>query len=971
MFEWKVKDIKATNAIFLAETGDNEGRPFKSRFLQAGLVKYDFGVCLLKKETIDKFVNTFINQPVIIGHKDDIKKGDIVGFVHNIWFSPEDGWFWCDGKLIEEEAIKKVEKGFNVSCQYRITEYSNNTEKKLHNGNPYDKEILDGVFEHLAIVENPRYEDAFIAVNAYIAENEDRWITIKPNGEENKGRHLLLKDGETPGEAIQRVYGNKDQQTLFDTSDYKKTKEDYKKEKEDKQKEYEEGVKKRQEETQKKEATHPFGDDVDHQHSDKGFFYSTKGVDTYSKNGKSAEVETFGDERDAYRVVLKENNKRKDIKVYSTKKGMEKAVKEFLNGGENKETAALKEKTNLEEKENTYKDILNKYNEASKKRWDRNITSEEYHKAWDDTEKYKKELTKARREYAESIMSNFEETDNNAYEEKQAERKARYSELSQKAAEESSRAHQQFRDKMSFIPAEQPIHGAKDARYREKAWDTLGRAVKLNDKANYYEQKADSVGKAGISADDANAISKLAKKYQSGVDSAEKRRIIDRVIDIYKRKNIDSSSKSEDYSQYGFNVERNTDINRLQLKFNGKPDENTRSILKSYGFRWSPREGAWQRQLTGNAEYSLKQITEKLKAKNEFIKEFKETLYEVISVGIVNKLGELIASNKKDKEKWITIKGNHILLKDGESIADAFKRTTGVSLEKSNKENYKDNKSTSKKIQKILDKVEESNNKNITPQEIINNAVKNNKEYTAEEITNKIEEAIKYNEKIAKNNWETYKYYSDGKGHYRKERVAIHKKILNDIFKNAKNAKPKNGEAPTFIMLGGRGGSGKSKFGEEGASQVYNANNFIVLDADKIKESLPEYKGYNAFEVHEESSDIMKKALKKARQNGLNVVLDGTMKSFNSSEKKLKEFEKDGYNVEMYYMHLPREKSTERAIGRFMKDGGRYVPLDILLDMKENEENFDKLKKYAKKWAFYNNDVERGEQPVLIDKSED
>lgn len=208
MFDWKVKDIKATNAIFLAETGDDEGRPFKSRFLQAGLVKYDFGVCLLKKETIDKFVNTFINQPVIIGHKDNIKQNDVVGYVHNIWFSPEDGWFWCDGKLIDEEAIKKVEKGFNVSCQYRITEYSNNTDKKLHNGNPYDKEILSGIFEHLAIVENPRYEDAFIAVNAYIAENEDRWITIKPNGEENKGRHLLLKDGETPGEAIQRVYGN-------------------------------------------------------------------------------------------------------------------------------------------------------------------------------------------------------------------------------------------------------------------------------------------------------------------------------------------------------------------------------------------------------------------------------------------------------------------------------------------------------------------------------------------------------------------------------------------------------------------------------------------------------------------------------------------------------------------------------------------------------------------------------------------
>lgn len=40
------------------------------------------------------------------------------------------------------------------------------------------KEILNGVFEHLAIVENPRYEDAFIAVNAYIAKND----TVDANG---------------------------------------------------------------------------------------------------------------------------------------------------------------------------------------------------------------------------------------------------------------------------------------------------------------------------------------------------------------------------------------------------------------------------------------------------------------------------------------------------------------------------------------------------------------------------------------------------------------------------------------------------------------------------------------------------------------------------------------------------------------------------------------------------------------------
>lgn len=174
MFKWKLKAPVAKNAIYLEDSNGKEGRPFKSRFLQAGLVKYDFGVCLLQKETIDKFINTFIGVPVIVDHKDSISPDDIVGEIQNIWFSTEDGWFWCSGVITDEKAIELIESGYNVSCQYRITDYIENTENKLHNGNPYDKEILNGVFEHLAIVKNPRYEGAFIAANAYIASNDGK-----------------------------------------------------------------------------------------------------------------------------------------------------------------------------------------------------------------------------------------------------------------------------------------------------------------------------------------------------------------------------------------------------------------------------------------------------------------------------------------------------------------------------------------------------------------------------------------------------------------------------------------------------------------------------------------------------------------------------------------------------------------------------------------------------------------------------
>ena len=166
MYNWMGK-YKATNAIYLEDSNGQEGRPFKARFIQAGLVKYDFGVCLLKKETIDKFLNTFLEDPVIINHIDDINSDDVCGIIQKVWFSAEDGWFWCSGVITDEKAIKLIEDGYNVSCQYRITDYADNTEGKLHNANPYDKEILDGVFEHLAIVENPRYEGAYIAAVSY------------------------------------------------------------------------------------------------------------------------------------------------------------------------------------------------------------------------------------------------------------------------------------------------------------------------------------------------------------------------------------------------------------------------------------------------------------------------------------------------------------------------------------------------------------------------------------------------------------------------------------------------------------------------------------------------------------------------------------------------------------------------------------------------------------------------------------
>ena len=62
----------------------------------------------------------------------------------------------------------------------------------------------------------------------------------------------------------------------------------------------------------------------------------------------------------------------------------------------------------------------------------------------------------------------------------------------------------------------------------------------------------------------------------------------------------------------GVSMEENTDDNRLRLYFPGKPDEATRTLLRSNGWRWSSSAGAWQRQLTDNARANVHYIADRL-----------------------------------------------------------------------------------------------------------------------------------------------------------------------------------------------------------------------------------------------------------------------------------------------------------------------------------------------------------------------
>jgi hypothetical protein len=108
--------------------------------------------------------------------------------VTRIWRVDGDDYYNCEFILECPEAIQAVKDGAQyVSCAYLPTDKGPEGAK---NGVNYDFEVLDGVYLHLAITKNPRYDDAIIVENeldngdvvtnvAEITEKENRMFGFK------------------------------------------------------------------------------------------------------------------------------------------------------------------------------------------------------------------------------------------------------------------------------------------------------------------------------------------------------------------------------------------------------------------------------------------------------------------------------------------------------------------------------------------------------------------------------------------------------------------------------------------------------------------------------------------------------------------------------------------------------------------------------------------------------------------------
>ena len=142
-----------------------------------GIINYEDckggGQELLKKQTIDEFLNSLVGAPLTIGHvPTNLTTEELVdrvnGTVDRVGFDVETGWHFCEGPVDTDQARQHISDGWGVSVGMRVPKDGFGPGGMWLN-NRYDREIKKIAFHHVALVEpglKPRIDESVIRLNS-------------------------------------------------------------------------------------------------------------------------------------------------------------------------------------------------------------------------------------------------------------------------------------------------------------------------------------------------------------------------------------------------------------------------------------------------------------------------------------------------------------------------------------------------------------------------------------------------------------------------------------------------------------------------------------------------------------------------------------------------------------------------------------------------------------------------------------
>jgi hypothetical protein len=137
-------------------------RIFYAKHMQPGLAEYSNERILVDTDALKSMIPSFVGKPVYINHQAvDLEKlkENAAGYVTDSFYNEADGWAWVKMLAIDDELYQAISNGWSVSNAYIPTTHSPGGTQ--HNV-AYNRKINTAEFTHLAVVQNPRYEQACI-----------------------------------------------------------------------------------------------------------------------------------------------------------------------------------------------------------------------------------------------------------------------------------------------------------------------------------------------------------------------------------------------------------------------------------------------------------------------------------------------------------------------------------------------------------------------------------------------------------------------------------------------------------------------------------------------------------------------------------------------------------------------------------------------------------------------------------------
>lgn len=246
-------------------------------------------------------------------------------------------------------------------------------------------------------------------------------------------------------------------------------------------------------------------------------------------------------------------------------------------------------------------------------------------------------------------------------------------------------------------------------------------------------------------------------------------------------------------------------------------------------------------------------------------------------------------------------------------------------------------------------------------------------EVSVEEINNTKE--IQYCRSIADNGRETY--LLDGRTDKQNQIMEYMEKLgsasgqLDKDGKMIYDGNVRKGSRLDIVI--GLPGAGKSSALVDILSQEFHSK---VIDNDMAKEQFTEYQdGLGAKLVHKESQMVCERVLDNALAKHENIVLpkvgSNADKLFDNIITSAKE---RGYEVNVHFVDLQRDKTLGRMLGRLISDGRFLDPtlIDKYCPDKEHnrcEQSYEALKQneLISGYSRWDNDVEKGEKPFMVE----